>query len=269
MNLTSYSEIQQLLKSEGFRFSKSMGQNFLIADWVPRDIADSALLDENTTVLEIGPGIGCLTYELSKRAGKVVSVELDRSLMPILAQTLKGCENTEVIFGDIMKMELPDADRVCANLPYNITSPVLTKLIKSGKYESITVMIQKEVAKRICAKAGEDDYSAFGIMVQWYTDPEILFDVPPGCFMPQPKVTSSVIRLTKRTERPAQVKDEEQMFRLVRAAFNQRRKTIVNALSAVIDRETAAAAIEKAGLDNKIRGEMLSIGDFAQISDNI
>ena len=217
MKLTDYGEIQELLLRHGFRFSKSMGQNFLTADWVPQQIADAAGLDENTGVLEIGPGIGCLTEQLSKRAGKVISIELDRSLMPLLSETLSGCENTEVIFGDALKLDLKEiAEKdfaglksvVCANLPYNITSPILTKLIESDCFESITVMIQREVAKRICAGAGEEDYSAFGIFVQWYMKGEILFDVPPGCFVPQPKVTSSVIRLTKRNERPASVKNE-------------------------------------------------------------
>ena len=281
MKLTDYGEIQELLLRHGFRFSKSMGQNFLTADWVPQQIADAAGLDENTGVLEIGPGIGCLTEQLSKRAGKVISIELDRSLMPLLSETLSGCENTEVIFGDALKLDLKEiAEKdfaglksiVCANLPYNITSPILTKLIESDCFESITVMIQREVAKRICAGAGEEDYSAFGIFVQWYMKGEILFDVPPGCFVPQPKVTSSVIRLTKRNERPASVKNEALMFSIIRAAFNQRRKTLVNAVSSnigSISKETVMKALENCGFDIKIRGEALSVGDFALISDEI
>ena len=201
--------------------------------------------------------------------------------MPLLSETLSGCENTEVIFGDALKLDLKEiAEKdfaglksvVCANLPYNITSPILTKLIESDCFESITVMIQREVAKRICAGAGEEDYSAFGIFVQWYMKGEILFDVPPGCFVPQPKVTSSVIRLTKRNERPASVKNEALMFSIIRAAFNQRRKTLVNAVSSnigSISKETVMKALENCGFDIKIRGEALSVGDFALISDEI
>lgn len=279
MNLTDYNEIKDLLARHGFRFSKSLGQNFLTAAWVPEQIADSALLDEKTGVLEIGPGIGCLTVQLSKRAGKVISVELDKALVPILSETLAGCENTEVILGDVMKTDLQKIVQedfqglrpaVCANLPYNITSPVLTRLIQSELFDSITVMIQREVARRICAQAGEADYSAFGVMVQWYMDAEILFDVSPGCFIPQPKVTSSVIRLKRRQERPVHVKDEKLMFALVRAAFNQRRKTLVNAVSSGVNevsREAMEQALQMCGLDARVRGEALSIADFAHVAD--
>lgn len=281
MNLTDYSEIKALLARHKFRFSKSMGQNFLTAAWVPEDIAASAELDEETGVLEIGPGIGCLTRELAKRAGKVVSVELDRSLQPILAETLTGCENVEVVFGDVLKQDLPALLEetmpglrhvVCANLPYNVTTPVLTALIRSGCFETITVMIQREVARRICAGPGNADYGAFGIFVQWYMDTEILFDVPPSCFVPQPKVTSSVIRLKKREAHPAEVQDEELMFRLIRAAFNQRRKTLVNAAGSQVpgvSRETVERVLQTLGYDTRIRGEVLDIGGFAKIADEI
>ena len=281
MNLTDYNQIRDLLTRHGFRFSKSLGQNFLTASWVPERIAESAGIDQSTAVLEIGPGIGCLTVELSRRAGKVLSVELDRSLMPVLAETLSGCDNTEVLFADILKTDLtsvvqkefaPLRPVVCANLPYNITSPVLTKLVTSELFDSITVMIQREVARRICAGPGESDYSAFGILLQWYTEPEILFDVSPGCFVPQPKVTSSVIRLTRRPYHPVQVHDEQRMFSLVRAAFNQRRKTLVNALSSGLSwlsREEAEAAVLSCGFDPRIRGEALSIIDFARLSDAV
>ena len=281
MNLTDYSEIKALLARHKFRFSKSMGQNFLTAAWVPEDIAASAELDEETGVLEIGPGIGCLTRELAKRAGKVVSVELDRSLQPILAETLTGCENVEVVFGDVLKQDLPALLEetmpglrrvVCANLPYNVTTPVLTALIRSGCFETITVMIQREVARRICAGPGNADYGAFGIFVQWYMDTEILFDVPPSCFVPQPKVTSSVIRLKKREAHPAEVQDEELMFRLIRAAFNQRRKTLVNAAGSQVpgvSRETVERVLQTLGYDTRIRGEVLDIGGFANIADEI
>lgn len=281
MNLTDYSEIRELLLRHGFRFSKSLGQNFLTASWVPEQIADSAMIDSATGVLEVGPGIGCLTEQLSRRAGKVISVELDKALMPILSETLTGCDNTEVLFADILKTDLDQIVKndfaglkpvVCANLPYNVTTPVLTKLVTSGLFSSVTVMIQREVAKRICAPAGDADYSAFGILMQWYTEPEILFDVPPSCFVPQPKVTSSVIRLVKRDEPPAKVTDEEQMFAIIRAAFNQRRKTLVNAVSAnvkEIDKEVLTEVLTECGFDARVRGEVLSVSDFAMISDKI
>lgn len=281
MNLTDYQEIKELLDRHNFRFSKSMGQNFLTASWVPERIADSAQIDENTGVLEIGPGIGCLTEQLSRRAGKVISVELDKALMPVLAETLSGCDNTEVIFGDALKMNMPKLvddefisaglrPAVCANLPYNVTSPVLTALIRPECFDSITVMIQREVARRICASAGERDYSAFGIFVQWYLKADILFDVPPACFVPMPKVTSSVIRLKKRTERPCRVKNEKMMFGIIRAAFNQRRKTLVNAVSAAfpeIDKQCAENAVVSAGFDRNVRGEAVPIEGFAAVSD--
>ena len=281
MNLTDYSEIKALLARHKFRFSKSMGQNFLTAAWVPEDIAASAELDEETGVLEIGPGIGCLTRELAKRAGKVVSVELDRSLQPILAETLTGCENVEVVFGDVLKQDLPALLEetmpglrrvVCANLPYNVTTPVLTALIRSGCFETITVMIQREVARRICAGPGNADYGAFGIFVQWYMETELLFDVPPSCFVPQPKVTSSVIRLKRRAAPPVPVRDEEFLFRIVRAAFNQRRKTLVNALASQVPgvaKEDVEKTLSALGYDTRIRGEVLDLGGFAKISDKI
>ena len=280
MNLTDYSEIKALLARHGFRFSKSLGQNFLIADWVPRQIAESAGLDEQTGVLEIGPGIGCLTAELSERAGKGLSVELDKSLMPVLAETLAGRDNVEVLFGDILKQNIPALVEesfaglrpvVCANLPYNVTSPVLTALIRPGCFESITVMIQREVAKRICAPAGTPDYGAFGLFVQWHMETELLFEVPPSCFVPQPKVTSAVIRLTRREKPPAAVQDEELLFRIIRAAFNQRRKTLTNGLCSGLGlrREQAERALQNAGFDTRIRGEVLDLVGFAKIADEL
>jgi len=282
MNLTDIREIQALLERHKFRFSKSMGQNFLTASWVPEDIAASAMLDEKTGVVEVGPGIGCLTNELSKRAGKVLSVELDKSLKPILGETLAHCDNVEIVFSDVLKLKLSELVRekmpgmekyaVCANLPYNVTSPLLTAFIEAGCFEHITVMIQREVAKRICAAPNTADYGAFGIFVQWYMDTELLFDVPPSCFIPQPKVTSSVIRLTRREKHPAQVKDEKLMFKIIRAAFNQRRKTLVNAIGSQVSgvsKEMAAQAIEACGFDARIRGEVIDLVGFAKISDKL
>jgi len=281
MRLTNINDVKELLGRHGFRFSKSMGQNFLVASWVPEDIADSAMLDENTGVLEVGPGIGCLTEQLSMRAKKVVSVELDKSLKPVLKETLAGRDNVEIIFGDVLKQDLKQIVKehfdglrpaVCANLPYNVTSPLITAFIEAGCFETITVMIQREVAKRICASPGSADYGAFGVFVQWYTEPELLFDVPPSCFIPQPKVTSSVIRLRRRSAPPVAVRDEALMFKIIRAAFNQRRKTLINAMCSGlgnISKEQAENVLEKCGFDPRIRGEVLGIGGFAKIADEI
>ena len=281
MNLTDINEIKELLARHKFRFSKSLGQNFLTASWVPEDIAAGSRADMNTGVLEVGPGIGCLTNELSRRAGKVVSVELDKALKPILAETLADCDNVEIVFGDVLKQNLKELVEekmpgmrhiVCANLPYNVTSPLLTQFIEADCFESITVMIQREVARRICAKAGTADYGAFGIFVQWYCDTELLFDVPPSCFVPQPKVTSSVIHLRRRAKHPAETKDEALMFKIIRAAFNQRRKTLVNAISSQvpgISKAKAEKAITDCGFDIRVRGEVLDIGSFAKLTDKI
>lgn len=280
MNLTNIDEVKRLLDRHGFRFSKSMGQNFLVASWVPEDIAASAGLDENTGVLEIGPGIGCLTRELSERAGRVLSVELDKSLKSVLAETLADRENVRVHYGDILRQDLAALVEehlgglrpvVCANLPYNVTSPVLTKLINSGLFDSITVMVQREVAKRMCAAPNTADYGAFSVFIQWHTKPQLLFDVPAGCFIPQPKVTSSVIRLDRRSSPPAQVKDEEKLFAVVRAAFSQRRKTLVNALSSQLglDKSHIEKVLLDCNLDTRVRGEVLDIPTFAAISDKI
>lgn len=281
MRLTDINDIKSLLVSHGFRFSKSMGQNFLTAAWVPEDIAEAAQLDGNTGVLEVGPGIGCLTEQLALRAGKVVAVELDNALRPVLKQTLAGKDNVEIIFGDVLKQDIKGLVTekmqglrpvVCANLPYNVTSPLITAFLEAECFDSVTVMIQREVAKRICAKPATADYGAFTVLVNWYAEPEMLFDVPPSCFIPQPKVTSSVIRLKTRSEPPVKVKDKALFFRVVRAAFGMRRKTLTNALSANFN-ELNKADIENlltaCGFDPKIRGEVLPIGDFAAISDAI
>ena len=280
INLTDINDIRFLLDSHGFRFSKSMGQNFLIASWVPEKIADSAPIDKDTAVLEIGPGIGCLTRELAQRAGKVVSVELDKALKNVLRETVSDCGNVEIIFGDALKINLNELAEekfgalhpaVCANLPYNVTTPLLTEILKAGIFDSITVMIQKEVAQRICAAPNTADYGAFTVFCQWYTEPEALFDVPPSCFIPQPKVTSSVIRMKRRGAPPVCVNNEELMFRIVRAAFNQRRKTFVNSVSSGLgyDKQIVESSLKICELDTRIRGEALSIAQFAQISDEI
>ena len=281
MKLTDINDIKKLLSEEGFRFSKSMGQNFLTAAWVPERIAEEANLDEGTGVLEIGPGIGCLTEQLSMRAGKVLALELDRSLKPVLKRTLSGRDNVEIVFADAMKTDIPALclDRfgemrrcACANLPYNITSPIITTLLEARCFDSVTVMIQREVARRICARPGTVDYSSFSVLVQWYAEPKMLFDVSPECFIPQPKVTSTVLRLDCRKEPPVSVKSERIFFRTVRGAFAVRRKTLLNALSsafAELNKDELRNIIISCGFDEKIRGETLGIGDFAKISDGI
>jgi len=281
MKLTNINDIRELLARHGFRFSKSMGQNFLTAAWVPERIAEEAELDSDTGVIEVGPGIGCLTEKISERAGKVVAVELDKALKPVLNETLAGRDNVEIIFGDVLKEDLNEIVRkklpglrpvICANLPYNVTSPLITAFLEAGCFDSVTVMIQREVARRICAKAGSADYGAFTVLVNWYAEPELLFDVSPDCFIPQPKVTSSVIRLKVREKPPVEVTDPELFFRVVRAAFGMRRKTFLNALSAFfpeLSKEQAQNILAESGFDPKIRGEVLTIGDFAKISDNI
>ena len=281
MNLTNPSELKLLLGKHGFRFSKAMGQNFLIAAWVPERIALEAGIDEGTGVLEVGPGVGCLTHELAQYAGKVLAVELDERLRPVLSETLADCENAEVLFGDVLKQNLPALVKehfsglrpvVCANLPYNVTSPLLTAFLEAGCFETVTVMIQREVAKRLCAKPGTADYGAFTVFTQWHAEPEILFDVSPGCFLPAPKVTSSVVKLTVRKAPPAEVQSETRFFAVVRAAFNQRRKTLLNALSSGLSgfaKEQIAQAIADCGLDEKVRGEALGIAEFARLSDRL
>ena len=278
MDLCSINEIKALLARHGFRFSKSMGQNFLIQSWVPQDIAAASGAGEGTGVLEVGPGIGPLTRELAKRADKVASVELDRSLLPILEETLADCPNAEVCPGDILKTDIPAlvgekfsglTPLACANLPYNITTPAITALIEAGCFKTITVMIQREVARRICAAPGTGDYGAFSVYCQYHTKPEILFDVPPSCFIPAPKVTSSVLRMVPQTP-PAEVDDPKHFFQVVRAAFAQRRKTLLNSLSSALggtyQKEVIANAITQCGLPENIRGERLSISDFAALS---
>lgn len=279
MRLTDINDIRALLARHGFRFSKSMGQNFLIAEWVPERIVSQAGIDGETGVLEVGPGLGCLTEKLALRAGKVVAIELDRALEPVLRETLAGCGNTEIVFGDALSLDLAAlaAEKlaglrpvVCANLPYNVASPLITAFLEAGCFEEITVMVQREAARRICAEPGCSDYGAFTVLVNWYAEPELLFDVPPSCFVPQPKVTSSVLRLRMREAPPAQVSDKELFFRVVRAAFALRRKTLLNALSAAfgeIGRENIQIALDQIGFNSKIRGETLSLGEFAKIAN--
>lgn len=284
MDLCNINEIKSLLGRHGFRFSKSMGQNFLIADWVPKEIARASGACAEVGVLEIGPGIGCLTRELAARARDTVAVELDRSLLPILAETLADSpygEDVKVISGDILKLDIPRLVEehlapyfehvACGNLPYNITTPAITALIEANCFSIITVMVQREVAQRICAQPGSKDYGAFSVYCQYHTRPELLFEVPPDCFIPAPKVTSAVVRMTARFPGHWEelVDDPDHFFRVVRAAFALRRKTLLNSLSAGLggtSREEIARAIQTCGLPAGIRGERLSIPQFAQLS---
>ena len=278
MDLCDIQQIKALLSRHGFHFSKSMGQNFLVEDWVPRDIAEASGASPSCGVLEVGPGIGPLTMRLSNAATKVVAVELDRSLLPVLAETLAGRNNVEIIPGDILKLDIGAlvdekfsglTPMACANLPYNITTPVLSALIDSRRFAQIAVMIQREVALRICAAPGTAEYGAFSIYCQYHTAPELLFDVGPECFVPAPKVTSSVVRMTPRHMPPIAVQDEKRFFRLVKAAFGQRRKTLLNALAAGlggVERDSIRAAILSCGLPEDIRGERLGIPEFAALT---
>lgn len=281
MNLTDINDIKALLARHGFHFSKSMGQNFLIEDWVPRDIAEAADLDGHYGVLEIGPGIGPLTVQLAQRAGKVAAIELDRTLLPILDETLAPYENTQVIPGDAMKLDLPALCRekfpgltvkACANLPYNITTPVLTKLLEAGCFQSITVMIQREVARRICADPGTGDYGAFSLFCQYHAECSLLFDVGPECFLPAPKVTSSVIQLVPRNAPPVDC-DPAALFRVVKAAFAQRRKTLLNGLSAAygsrFSKDALREIITDCGLPEGTRGERLGLEEFAALAKKL
>ena len=227
MNLTDYRDITALLQRHGFRFSKSMGQNFLTAAWVPQQIAAESGITAADGALEIGPGVGCLTAELAKAAGRVTAVELDERLRGVLSETLADFDNVSVVFADALKADLPAICaetlgerpwKVCANLPYNVTTPLITAFLEAGCFESVTVMIQKEVAQRLCAAPGTGEYGAFSVLVQWYAEPKLLFDVPPHCFVPQPKVTSAVVRMDRRAAPPASVDDEKLFSRRVRPA---------------------------------------------------
>ena len=279
MDLCNINEIKALLARHGFHFSKAKGQNFLTQSWVPQNIVLEAGVDETCGVLEVGPGIGPLTQQLCRYAKRVVAVELDRTLQPVLAETMAGNENLEIIFGDILKTDIPALVReefaglrpmACANLPYYITTPVLAALLESRAFEAVTVMVQKEVAQRICARAGTADYSAFTVFCQYYAVPELLFDVPPSCFIPQPKVTSAVLRLNVRTEPVCEITSEKMFFRVVKAAFAQRRKTLLNALSSglgELSKEALSELLTGCGLAPSVRGETLDIPAFARIAN--
>ena len=281
INVTDINVMKPLLAEHGFHFSKAKGQNFLIASWVPEGIAREAGVDETAGVLEIGPGIGPLTQQLCLNAKKVCAVELDNRLKPILDMTVGEFDNLEIIWNDVLKLDVPALVKekfqglrpmACANLPYYITSPILTALLEAECFDSVTVMVQKEVAVRIAAKPGSADYSAFTVFCQYYAEPQLLFDVPAHCFLPQPKVTSAVITLKTRKERPWEILDQNLFFRTVRASFAMRRKKLANGLASgfpELGKDGAAEVIAACGLDANVRGETLSIPEFAKIANEI
>lgn len=276
--LTNISTVREILSRHGFTFSKALGQNFLINPSVCPRMADSAVTDDNTGVLEIGPGVGVLTNELCARAKKVVAVELDRRLIPVLSETLGEYDNLKVINADVMELDLNKlvAEEfpgmrvaVCANLPYYITSPILMKLLEDRlPVESITVMVQKEAALRLCAEEGARESSAITCAVRCYAEPELLFHVSAGSFMPAPKVDSAVIRLTLR-EPEYKPLDEKLMFRIIKAAFSQRRKTVLNAIASgmSLDKSELSGILDSAGVAVTARAEKLTLRDYAQIAD--
>ena len=273
--------MKPLLAEHGFHFSKAKGQNFLIARWVPEQIAEFSGVNETAGVLEIGPGIGPLTQQLALRAGKVCAVELDKRLEPILALTVGQFDNLEIIWDDVLKQDVAALVKekfaglrpmACANLPYYITSPILTALLEAECFDSVTVMVQKEVAVRIAAKPGTADYSAFTVFCQFYAEPEILFDVPAHCFLPQPKVTSAAVMLKVRKELPWEILDKATFFRTVRASFAMRRKKLQNGLASgfpELGKDGAGQVIAACGLPENVRGETLDIGQFAALANEI
>lgn len=280
-NLSDISVVKDLLNRHGFKFSKALGQNFLINPTVCPRMAEACGADENTGVIEVGPGFGVLTAELAKRAKKVVSIELDERLLPVLDETLAEFDNVEVINSDVLKVDLHKLIEekfsgmkvaVCANLPYYITSPVIMHLLESKlPVENITVMVQKEAAQRLCAPVGSRDAGAVTVAVDYYADAEKIFDVSAGSFMPAPKVDSSVIRLNVRKQPPIDLSDEKLFFRMVKAVFAQRRKTAANSISAgmSLPKETVYKAIEAAGYSENVRAESFTLDELASLANEI
>ena len=271
----------EVLQKYNFNFQKKFGQNFLINTGILEDIIGAAEITKDDFVLEIGPGIGTMTQYLCEAAREVVAVEIDKNLIPILKDTLSAYDNVEVINEDILKVDIKTLAqernggkpiKVVANLPYYITTPIIMGLFESHvPIDSITIMVQKEVADRMQEGPGSKEYGALSLAVQYYANPKIVVNVPPSCFMPQPKVGSAVIRLVRHENPPVQVEDEKLMFQLIRASFNQRRKTLANGLNNYpglkLDKETIQKCIEELGVPATIRGEALSLEQFAQLSN--
>lgn len=281
LNLCDIAEVKPLLARHGFHFSKSKGQNFLIAPWVPKSIVEESGVDDSCGVLEVGPGIGPLTQQLCLKAGKVTAVEVDESLKPILAETLGEFSNCHILWKDITKVNIRALAEqefaglrpmACANLPYYITTPILTALLEAKCFSSVTVMVQKEAAQRMTARPGTDGYGLFTVLCNYYAEPRLLFDVPPSCFLPQPKVNSAVMQLVVRENLPWEVKDEELFFRVVKATFAQRRKTLQNSLSSgfsEISKARLGQLLEDCGYAPTVRGESLETADYAKIANRI
>ena len=281
MNLTNPETIKKIMDGLGRGFNKALGQNFLVDQSVLDAAVNAAGIDESYGVIEVGPGIGTLTVELSKHAGKVVAIELDRGIADYLQKAFVAYDNVEIIQGDALKIDLKKViDEhmkgmpvvVIANLPYYITTPLIMKFLEEDlPLESITVMIQKEVADRIVADAGTKEYGAISVAVQYYSTPEIIRTVPPESFMPPPKVTSAVIKMDVKNHQKPEVLDEKKFFRTVKAAFGQRRKTLVNALSSAFSapKEEITAVVTDVTGSEKIRGEQLTLGQFIQISEKL
>ncbi|MBR4731447.1 MAG: 16S rRNA (adenine(1518)-N(6)/adenine(1519)-N(6))-dimethyltransferase RsmA [Lachnospiraceae bacterium] len=271
----------EILQKYKFNFQKKFGQNFLIDTTVLERIIAAAQITAEDCVLEIGPGIGTMTQYLAESAGQVVAVEIDKALIPILEETLSAYQNVTVINADVLKLDIKQIAeekndgkpiKVVANLPYYITTPIIMSLFESGvPLDSITIMVQKEVAERMQVGPGTKDYGALSLAVQYYAKPEIVANVPPNCFIPRPTVGSAVIRLTRHQVPPVDVKDEHHMFALIRASFNQRRKTLANGLSNAqelhLTRERVTQATDKMGLSPTVRGETLTLAQFAELSN--
>lgn len=269
------------MAQSGLRFNKALGQNFLVDETVLGRIADSALLNKDTLVLEIGPGIGALTRELAPRAGRIIAVEVDAGLIPVLSDNVREFSNVDIINADILKTDIrallegwPGPAKVVANLPYYITTPILMRLLEGRlPVSEIVVMVQKEVAQRLCAGAGTKEYGAITVAVNYFAEAELLFDVPPHCFKPAPKVWSSVVRLRMYGKPPVELADETHFFRLVKAAFGQRRKTLVNSVynfgGLATCKEDIKKVLNKFGVSENVRGETLDIIQYAQISNEL
>lgn len=280
MNLYDYNTVNRILTSHGFTFSKALGQNFIVDPDICPAMAEELSANDKTGVLEVGPGIGVLTKELCKVCGKVVSVELDKRLFPVLNETLCEFDNLEIVEGDVLKLDLNEiikekfsgmtSVKVCANLPYYITSPVIMALLeKKLPIDEIIVMVQKEAAERLCAEIGSRDSGAVTVAVNYYAEAEMLFEVEKNCFYPAPKVDSAVIRLKIRKRPAVNVKDEEHFFKIVKAAFSQRRKTALNCLSNGLGASKAkvSEALSAIGKDEKSRAENFTMEEFAQLSE--
>ncbi len=282
MNLCSPSVVRRLMEEEGIHFRKDFGQNFLIDPSVPERIAASCADRSDILVLEIGPGIGCLTQQLAENFERVLAIEIDRGLIPVLGKTLAEYDHVRVVNADVMEVDLPAliAEEaggrevaVCANLPYYITTPILMRLLECGvPFSSITVMVQNEVASRLAAKPGASDYGAITAVLGYYGTVKKLFTVSPGCFMPAPKVSSAVIRIDLYREKPYRPKDEAFFLRVIRTAFGMRRKTLVNALGALgegYSKELLNEAVTACGFPPTVRGERLSTEDFVRLADEL